>query len=243
MALYRPLSVDPRENEVRTTYGKEWMYFDTLKNYIGEYHVYQNGAVYSLPEYDPKRSLPLIPYVSTMDHPNNLSFLRLTGRLYNKFFPPTYYFLQLEPVHYEQGFVFRYVIQKKNEPKKIWEVSSKQYKNVNKNNQPGINADIYNRVRFKWLLKGPREVVVNQNRKTIIDLLPKFPGITDYFNDPAEYLLVKPESEASNLYTPGGQYKTDSGVNYIGLYHMHPILGAMEGAKHINQVHGKLTPI
>jgi len=245
MALYRPLSNDPRDNVIKSTLGHEFMFYDTLKEYVGEYHVYPNGAIYSEPTYDPKRSMPLIPYISTLDHPNNLTFLKLSARLYNEFLAPEYYFVTLTPAHYQQGFFFRYVIQKKNESKKIWEVDVNQYKQVNRLNKPGINGFIYNRAQFKWRLTGKREDVVKDNRKTIIELLPKFPGILDYFNDPAEFIQIHPttETEAEGLFTAGGQFVTEEGKDYVGSYHIHPVYGPMIGAKHINQPHGKLAGV
>ena len=43
-----------------------------------------------------------------------------------------------------------------------------------------------------------------------------------------------------NLFTRGGEYLTEQGENYIGLYHIHPDKGPMVGAKHVSSPHSLL---
>ena len=44
------------------TRGKEWMFIDSWQEYIGYYHRYSNGEVYTEREWDPKRSRRLVVY-------------------------------------------------------------------------------------------------------------------------------------------------------------------------------------
>ena len=47
-----------------------------------------------------------------------------------------------------------------------------------------------------------------------------------------------------SLYTAGGEFiLTDTGEDYIGFYHSHPIQGFMVGPLHINKAHAYLTPL
>ena len=49
--MKRPNVFNPDELIVGNSTGGDLMFADTLKEFIGEYHVYKNGAVYSNAEY------------------------------------------------------------------------------------------------------------------------------------------------------------------------------------------------
>jgi hypothetical protein len=68
---------------------------------------------------------------------------------------------------------------------------------------------------------------------------------TRYFlkrNDQFLYIEINFE-EYEHLSTPGGEYKTSDGKEYIGLYHIHPEKGPMVGATHISAPHDYLYSI
>ena len=67
--MKRPLGSNPEDLVIRNSSGGDLMYADTLKEYIGEYHVYKNGAVYSNAEYNAKTSKQLMPLIKPLENP------------------------------------------------------------------------------------------------------------------------------------------------------------------------------
>ena len=72
------------------TIGKEWMIIDTNEEYIGLYHKYPNGAVYTEAVFF-DNSIELIPYVQL--NINSSIYFKLTGARFNNYINPKYYYL------------------------------------------------------------------------------------------------------------------------------------------------------
>jgi hypothetical protein len=243
--MKRPLGANPEELVLGSPTGGDVRFADTLKQYIGEYHVYKNGAVYSGPYYDPKTSKQLMKLIRPLENPICQTYLKLSKKLFSQYNPPTQYFKILDVAEYDIGKTERYVIQKINEPEKIYEVDFDTFKSVNKLNQTGINGFIYRRAHLEWKLVGDTNIVRALNQKAITEVEKTIPGLSTYlFSNPLEFVRLKYNGgDVDNLYTSGGEFVDDKGANYIGLYHIHKDKGAMKGPTHVNQPHGKLKPV
>lgn len=243
--MKRPLGANPEDILIGSTTGDELMYSDTLKQYVGEYHTYKNGAVYSDPSYNPKTSKQLMPLIRPLEAPICQTYLKLSKKLFSQYRPPTQFFKILDVSEYDNGSTERYVIQKINEPRKIYEVDFDTFKSLNTLNQPGINGFVYRSVYLEWKLVGDMDVIRKLNQKAIVEAEKTVPGLATYlFTNPLEFVRVKyTGGDVDNLYTSGGEFVDEKGINYVGLYHIHEKKGAMKGPTHVNQPHGKLIPV
>ena len=125
------------------------------EEYVGLYHTYPNGAVYTGGEFNEESEM-LVPYSSTIKPAirqdaaateratdqtepeqgavytlNNSVYFRLTGKRFHKYRNPEYYYPTLTPDDYKVGRIRRYFIQRTNTPTDISEVSSEEYSKSN----------------------------------------------------------------------------------------------------------------
>ena len=243
--MKRPLGANPEDIKSGNSTGGDLMFADTLKEYIGEYHVYKNGAVYSDAEYNPQTSKQLMPLIRPLENPICQTYLKLTRKLFSQYKPPTQYFKILDSAEYEVGKTERFIIQKINEPRKIFEVDLDTFKSWNTLNQPGINGFLYRRVAVPWTIVGDRKVIREMNAKAVTEAEKTIPGLgTFLLTNPLEFVRVEYTGGTVNgLYTSGCEFVDSKGKNYIGLYHIHEKKGAMKGPIHVNQAHDKLIPV
>ena len=164
------------------TEGKEYMYADTLEEYIGLYHTYPNDAVYSEANYYPEQSRPLVDYVdqstsaAVLDtegndtgdlSANNSIYFRLTETRFNNYYAPPYYYPTPSPQEYDVGFMQRFFAQKINDIDDITEITADEFDRRNESNTPGIDAKLYKVIKLKWTIDGPIEDVRKANARVI----------------------------------------------------------------------------
>lgn len=242
--MKRPLLATPGSLRVESTQGNEYMYADTLKEYIGDYHVYKTGAVYSDPEYNPKTSKELIKFIEPLQNPICQTYLKISRKLFTDYAPPEIYYKIINQEEYEHGFTERYIIQKRNEPTRIFEVDKDQFKSLNRFNLGGLNEYTYRRDKCQWRITGDPEYVRDWNLNVIADLEKTISGVGTYlFTDPTEFLLVTYDEPINNRYTAGGQYTDSKGSNFIGLYHIREDLIPYEGPKQVIGIDRVLSPV
>ena len=243
--MRRPNISNPEDIIVGNSTGGDLMFADTLKEYVGEYHVYKNGAVYSDAEYNPQTSKQLMPLIRSLDNPICQTYLKISKKLFSAYRPPTQYFKILDPAEYEAGKTERYIIQKINEPRKIFEVDDETFKSWNVLNQPGINGFIYRRAMVPWTIVGNTNTVREQNTNAILEAEETIVGLGTYLlTNPLEYVRIEYTGGTVNgLFTYGGEFQDKDGNNYIGSYHIHESKGPMEGPIHVQRAHDRLTPI
>lgn len=240
----RPALANPAELVILSTQGGEFMYADTLQEYVGDYHVYKNGAVYSDAEYNVKTSKELIKYIAALSNPICQTYLTISRKLFANYQPPVAVFRIMRPEDYEVGFVDRYIIQKINEPHKIWEVDIEQFKSLNRFNLPGLNERIYRRDYIRWRITGAPDYVRDWNSKAVLELEQTIPQVgTRLLTDPLEFARITYNGPIDNRFTAGGQYKNFSGQIYIGLYHIREDGLAYEGPTFVSGVNRQLFPI
>jgi hypothetical protein len=184
------------------TDGKEWMYQDTLEEYIGLYHQYPNTATYSGAEWGSDSRL-LIPYaeqtkptslvaedgkiISDASSKNNSTYFKITGTRFNQYYQPPFYYPDPGQNVYDVGAMSRFFVQKFNEIDNITEVNPEEYDRANDKNQPGIDGVLYNKVKLEWTIVGPLDEVRKANARVLKRAELDMPGITSYLSDLDEF--------------------------------------------------------
>lgn len=147
------------------TKGKEYMTLDN-EEYIGVYHQYPNGAVYSeatLNDY----SVELLEYSSAIESEKTGIYFELTNARFNNYQAPKYHYPNLTDADYKTANFSRYFVQRKNNLSEILEINKKSYKSINSVNKVGIDAGLYNKTYIKWSISGPIESVRAANQRVI----------------------------------------------------------------------------
>ena len=186
------------------TEGKEWMFAETLEEYIGLYHKYPNDAVYSEASFFPELSKPLVEFVEqsaiypilddigqpTGDETNNNSlYYRITEARFNHHYLPPYHYPSPTPEQYDVGFFKRFFVQKVNNISDITEIPADEYDRINATNKPGIDQGIYRRISLKWTIDGPLSDVQAANARVIAheELNKTMLGLNEYLSDLDEF--------------------------------------------------------
>jgi len=250
---YFPLS------QVKTglyTNGKEYALSTTGEEYKGYYFETSNGEYYSGETPQDLQVILLVPINKTnptadLNTPYSeiqindtavASYLNLRSQPEFPILILPYY----SPViptqqDYQIGEFRRYFCKKTNEILYI-EISIRVYNDLVIQN-PEYLYQSYLAFSMPWQLTGDKEQVYKTNRN-IVELTSQQLRLFKfnlYLKE--DYLKYYQFTNASNLYTAGGEYKTADGKNYIGYYHIHDKTGPMVGATHIKESHGLLFPI
>jgi hypothetical protein len=186
--LYYP--VDEITNDLYT-YGFELMTEDNVE-YVGAFHRYITGEMYTGSKWDAKTSKKLIPYkragVQTV-------YRNLKPDIQLKYVSP----IQITPTitsnDISNGSIQRYFIEKRNELI-VFEINSNQYSKWGSNQ---IDNKIYNAVQLTWTLTGPKEDtkqgnvtipgVTTKNTQQINAAAKTIPRIKTILNDPLQFYV------------------------------------------------------
>jgi len=167
------------------TEGNEYIIRNTNENYVGLYHIYPNGAIYSNGELTAD-SVELIRNLFN-DSPNNLTYFTLRNLTFDRYRYPVFYLPLPTDDDYKIGILTRYFAQKINEPDVIIEIDSKQAKSANRSNKVGINRYIWNVQAVEWTITGDTEQVTKANKKVLSFSEQRIPGITMYLYNLLEF--------------------------------------------------------
>jgi hypothetical protein len=161
---------------------------------------------------------------------------------------PTPYFPQLTQTNIDEGVFTRYFL-KRNDQFLYIEINFEEYE-LFSNRLPNVAWDLYDNVSISWIIDGDMFNVLETNKKTVLEIeslnSPFFPNgenWTEFSQIFKNNYLQFYQGIQENLSTPGGEYKTSDGKEYIGLYHIHPEKGPMVGATHISAPHDYLYSI
>lgn len=171
------------------TSGQQWMTEDS-REYIGMYHRYSTGEVYSEEKWKPNQSKKLVKFIPQID--SNITYKNLKPNLKTKFINPIPYFIKVNAQDIQNKFVTRYFLQKNNQPD-VLEINDKQYKLWLENK---INRSLYTAVIVKWQISGsPTTTNINGanklgvfefNTEQIIKAKRTLPAIETKLNNPFE---------------------------------------------------------
>ena len=179
----RPIYTPP--SKIRTalySIGKEYMSAETLEEYIGLYHIYPNGAIYSGAQFYVDTSEPLVPYVEQrtpiemIDEQgngtgtttlNNSMYYRMTEARFNNHYAPPYYYPEPTLASYDVGHFLRFFAQRMNDTSDITEITPDEFDRKNSDNSPGIDEGLYKFLNLKWTIDGPIDDVRKANQRVI----------------------------------------------------------------------------
>lgn len=108
--------------------------------------------------------------------------------------------LFIAPIHYRPiptdeersiGYITRYFVMKRNEPGLFVEISEKQYNKYSNVNTVAIDANLWKRFQFKWVITGSRDYVTTTNQKTITvyEREDNLPGLSKFLYQLDEFYL------------------------------------------------------
>jgi len=171
------------------TTGSEWQ-TESGAEYIGPYHTYTTGEVYSETEWNPQKSMKLLPFVTesvTVTLYKQLKTITVQTQT------PQSYTPIINQSDRVAGFITRYFIKKTNESK-IIEIDLQQY---NAYLAKRIDKNLYQTIAIKWVITGPLETqykngveipsVIQQNLNAIRIAQETMPGINVVLANPIQY--------------------------------------------------------
>ncbi len=171
------------------TTGSEWQ-TETGALYIGPYHTYTTGEVYSETEWNPQKSIKLLPFVTESKAVSSYKQLKtITVQTQT----PQSYIPIVNQNDRTAGFITRYFIKKTNESI-IIEIDLQQY---NAYLAKRIDKNLYQTVAIKWIITGLLETqykngvempsVMQQNLNAIRVAQETMPGINIVLSNPIQF--------------------------------------------------------
>ena len=171
------------------TTGSQWM-LETETEYIGPYHTYTTGEVYTQPEWSPQTSKQLFP-ITKID-PTTKQYKTLKT-IQTAFKSPIKSFPTITESDRKAGYITRYFLKKYNQLELI-EIDSIQYTAWQTNT---IDRNLYIAVELKWQITGPLTTqnkngalilsVAAQNIQTIQLAQEKMPELSILLSNPIQY--------------------------------------------------------
>lgn len=169
------------------TKGGEFVhYLDPSMDYVGLYHRLPSGELWSEDIPVRGKSVRLTP--KRMDATEDVKrYNKIKQRPSTNYVSPVPHFPIIDEIDYERGYVYRYFVQKRTNPRStIVEIDMEQQSQVNSNNRPGINLTIWNNVAIQWSLSPTFAMELNRNR--LAEAEKKFEGITNFLPNLLEFV-------------------------------------------------------
>ena len=163
----------------------EFAFKDTLEPYTGVY-VNANGQFLTGPKPSDTSKI-IIPVVLKLQEKSSARYFEITGLEFNKHFSPVMFFPTPNDDERMLGQIQRYFVQKKNEPKMIYEIDSDQFSSVNRDNKEGIDSNLYDKFEIQWMLKGPDPKKINQKNIDFADI--KYQGISKFLSNTSQFVV------------------------------------------------------
>jgi hypothetical protein len=171
------------------TTGSEWQTTDG-KEYIGPYHTYITGEVFTQPDWNETTSKELIKF--EVKDQNVLNYQSLKN-IQVKYETPQPAIIQVTNLDRTNGFITRYIAKKYNETK-IIEIDKLQFDKWLENK---IDQNVWQIIPVYWKISGPLTTQIKgvvttlgvreHNTKTVIELESRMPGISMFLNNPIQY--------------------------------------------------------
>lgn len=162
------------------TQGGEWM-FEDGEEYIGPYHTYSTGEVFSGSRYNTSLSKKLIRFVdlSVQSFSKKFQYDSIRTSEIEEAYFPTYSKVTPTLDNYSNGYVDRFFVKRKHQDF-ISEVDSKVYSQT--------QSTLFEKTKIRWKLTGINAVDVNitQVRKAEKTI----EGISNYITNYSEFVKV-----------------------------------------------------
>jgi hypothetical protein len=209
----------PEDQIIRNlfTKGNEYMYMQDFKEYVGFYHRYTTGEIFTEYDWDSLRSRRLIRFRPLSEShasyyqikhfvvDNNGQRVKVRNGLgdqYYKYRAPRHVKRKLTDAELNNGSINRYFVYKRNEPNRVfYEIDESQTINYGTNNS-GINQYLYDLLIIPWKVNGPeydilingilsKPGVVNTNLRILEKYGSKFPLIRKLVRSPRELTIYE----------------------------------------------------
>ena len=171
------------------TPGLQYMTFSNVE-YIGLYHKYTTGEVYTGATYNPRTSIKLIEYKEQDPNVIQYNSISSVNLNFNSF---KTYNVVITKDDITIGFIRRYIIKKNNESK-FYEVDKKTYDDYQNNK---IDQALYSAVELIWQITGNLNDIrdgsilipsVQSNNAKLIQAAERtMPGLSSYLTDLLQY--------------------------------------------------------
>jgi hypothetical protein len=227
--------------EIKHTDGKELEYIHSGEDFVGFYIETNDGEFFSGTN-NIILGKPLRPVIEDMNkNPQptkrvlkyNLFKRKIKAFLSNTLPMPVMKQFPRES-DYSQGYMIRYFAKRINHTT-YFEIEKTTYDRI-KNQDGTYDHYLYEVGSMKWYLIG------NVYKGNAIELKTaelKFKNISYLYPLLNEFFRPTMETQ-ENLHTDGGELYYADGIEYIGLYHIHPTEGPMVGAYHTDVSHPRL---
>lgn len=204
--MYRPSY--QKNKTVNFTYGNEFVLARSLEEYVGIYTLNGRGQPISDPtvtggraEFLMKKPLPMKTNPDTKRY-YEIKRFRLQDRQY-----PASHIPVVTKEDIDRGFMLRYVAQKKNELDIIIEIAKSDAIVLQDDDSilfpvGKIDPYIWRMTEIRWIINGPYDEIIANNRKTLTYNEQRVPGISKFFTDLAEYVQVS-VTRPDRIYTNG----------------------------------------
>ena len=192
------------------TKGKEWMTIDDWKEYVGYYHRYATGEVFTEREWNPLKCQKLVRYKDRNDTYFKYLDLKkyvvidedkkeiLGANIFSRYSAPRAVKRVPSSSEIKDTFMTRYFVIKLNEPSRVcYEVAQSEVKTL-KTKNTGVNQYLYDIIEVQWKIDGPEfdkyengllkyPGVVDTNLRIVERLSKKFPILSKILNNPREH--------------------------------------------------------
>lgn len=169
--------------EVKYTKGLDYYTMSGFE-YVGQYYINPENNiayVYDDTKIDTKILIPR--------HTFNTETIRLRSTTKGGYEAPVPIKIKPTDFEYTIGILERYFVNKRNSPlNTIVEIDIEQFSNIKSNSKKsGIDLNIYNSIRFKWMISGNIKYVQNYNLRQIRDNLKDFKGLDKFLKNSLEF--------------------------------------------------------
>ena len=183
------------------TGGGEWMFTDGTE-YIGQYHTYTTGEVFTEPSFVDGKSRILIPFVDLkkineqnefgIDFAKNFEYDTLKPDYVTPSITPPIKSEIPKDKDYSNGYMIRYFAHKRNDLQ-IVELNKDNYGKVG--TEDGLDKVIWEKFQIKWKISGPdndvldsqgnikESGIIDTNIRTINYQSEDYPALKDYITD------------------------------------------------------------
>ena len=203
-----------------------------VTDYVGYYHQFPNGAVYTGRTYTAlSRKLERYQHTLLPEHPrldargtgmmsdNTKRYRLMTGRAFHNHLVPEEFIPNPAASLYKRGNFQRYFAQKRTDNSLI-EISPTMFSSLNKNNASGLDQFTYYADTIAWSITGTAKQVRDANMRVLARKERDLPGITNYLSDPLEFWRGEDIIDDEYQYTTGGLLRYQDGRDYVGFYHI-----------------------
>lgn len=176
------------------TEGGEWMFTDNVE-YIGQYHTYTTGEVFSETTFVDGKSRILIPYVDVqninqqneigIDTAKNFEYDNIKTLNVKKSIIPNPNQIQPTDKDIKRGWMERYFAKKVNDDI-ILELTKEDFDNVGTEN--GLDSILWEKFKLRWRITGPIDEILQTNQQTIQIKSQDYPLLVSIITDFTEFV-------------------------------------------------------